>query len=272
MKKKYLVIIFILFLNAFLLAQSKYEPVINSRFTYLLIYQQDSTDINSIGSEVMFLFRGDQFSIFQSKNSYLKDSLFLILKSNPTQSIESLDLTEFPKSKFQYKILKPNKEKELIVFDKIFTDNYRYTEKKEFNWSLRPETAKINGFNCKKATTQYAGRDYIAWYTVEIPISDGPYKFNGLPGLIIKIADTKGHYNFELLSVSNIKEYEYPYLPTKNKIISTNKETYFIKLKEYRENIFNRISESGFTLDEENISKVKEKLKKQNNPIERFKE
>lgn len=33
----------------------------------------------------------------------------------------------------------------------------------------------------QKATCDFAGRKWIAWFTTEIPIQDGPYKFYGLP-------------------------------------------------------------------------------------------
>ena len=49
----------------------------------------------------------------------------------------------------------------------------------------------IKTYTCKKATTHFRGRDYIAWFTTDIPIVAGPWKFNGLPGLVIDIEDTR---------------------------------------------------------------------------------
>ena len=57
-------------------------------------------------------------------------------------------------------------------------------------------------FTCNKATTKYAGREYTAWYTLDVPISYGPYKFFGLPGLIIKIEESTGMYIWEMYSLS----------------------------------------------------------------------
>ena len=52
----------------------------------------------------------------------------------------------------------------------------------------------------QKAATSFAGRDWVEWLAPEIPISDGPYKFNGLPGLIVLLHDTRNHYRFALTS------------------------------------------------------------------------
>jgi GLPGLI family protein len=57
----------------------------------------------------------------------------------------------------------------------------------KFDWVLINETKKIGAFNCLKATCHFRGRDYIAWYTLEIPVSYGPWKFQGLPGLILEV-------------------------------------------------------------------------------------
>lgn len=72
-----------------------------------------------------------------------------------------------------------------------------------FSWALHPgQTEEIAGYNCSLATTEYGGRTYQAWYTTEVPISDGPYVFAGLPGLIVRIQDGEEWlYRFELTNI-----------------------------------------------------------------------
>ncbi len=60
----------------------------------------------------------------------------------------------------------------------------------KWSWKLQNETKKIGDFTCQKATIRFRGRDYIAWFTNEIPVTFGPWKFQGLSGLILEVYDT----------------------------------------------------------------------------------
>jgi len=71
----------------------------------------------------------------------------------------------------------------------------------EFDWKLGTETKTIGSFLCQEATTQFRGRIYTAWYTDEIPVSLGPWKFHGLPGLILEVEDETGEVSFKAQKV-----------------------------------------------------------------------
>jgi GLPGLI family protein len=68
---------------------------------------------------------------------------------------------------------------------------YKIKEERPLKWEILQEKSVYEGYNVQKASTVFAGRKWTAWFTNEIPISDGPYKFSGLPGLILKISDDK---------------------------------------------------------------------------------
>lgn len=56
-------------------------------------------------------------------------------------------------------------------------------------WIISKESKKIGRFDCTKATTNFRGRNYVVWYTTDIPVPYGPWKLKGLPGLIIEAYD-----------------------------------------------------------------------------------
>ena len=61
----------------------------------------------------------------------------------------------------------------------------------KWNWKLLGEKKKIGKFNCQNASIKFRGRTFIAWFTTDIPIGFGPYKFKGLPGLILEVYDSE---------------------------------------------------------------------------------
>jgi GLPGLI family protein len=92
------------------------------------------------------------------------------------------------------------------VWSSFLADGLQYVAEKkyQFKWILQNETKKIGKFTCNKATAQFRGRDYIAWYTTEIPLPYGPWKLQGLPGLILEGYDTTEEIYYYFKSI------EYP--------------------------------------------------------------
>ena len=81
---------------------------------------------------------------------------------------------------------------------------YRYTEPWPLmQWTLESEKQTICDYQSQRATCHWRGRDYEAWFTSAIPLKSGPWKFGGLPGLIMMIYDTKHLYTWEAVSVEN---------------------------------------------------------------------
>jgi GLPGLI family protein len=97
-----------------------------------------------------------------------------------------------PFDKFGNQIYFEKKPDSLYSRVKMIREYILVAEKnQQINWKLSEEEKKIQGFLCKKATCSYRGRSYTAWYSPEIPIPEGPYKFKGLPGLILEIEDDR---------------------------------------------------------------------------------
>ena len=93
-----------------------------------------------------------------------------------------------------YKNYPAGKVTQTSYFD--MTD-WRYEEDWEKpEWEIIDETKEIMGFQCFKATADYRGRRWTAWFTPEIPVQDGPWKLCGLPGLILEAVDSGNVYHF----------------------------------------------------------------------------
>jgi len=75
-------------------------------------------------------------------------------------------------------------------------------------WEIKSDTSTVLSYLCQKAITTFRGRTYEAWFTTDIPINNGPWKFGGLPGLILKISDKKQYFVFECIGIKNLIKVE----------------------------------------------------------------
>jgi len=73
-------------------------------------------------------------------------------------------------------------------------------------WKLSNDTLTVAGYLCKKANGTLYGRDYTVWYAQDIPSQFGPWKFKGLPGLIMKATSDDGDYDFTAVGIEHRNE------------------------------------------------------------------
>lgn len=82
--------------------------------------------------------------------------------------------------------------------------NYQYSERIPVqNWSIVSDTLTVCGYMCQKAMCSFRGRNYTAWFTPDIPVNNGTWKFGGLPGLILKVYGETQQYTFECIRIEN---------------------------------------------------------------------
>ncbi|RXJ50293.1 GLPGLI family protein [Gelidibacter gilvus] len=107
----------------------------------------------------------------------------------------------------------------------LLNSKYEVTVKEkdiDFNWQITNETKNIGKFICYKATTKnFRGRNYEAWFTYEIPVPAGPWKFHGLPGLILEIHDDKDLINITFSSIQEHADKKVDYsLPNAKEVLT----------------------------------------------------
>lgn len=101
--------------------------------------------------------------------------------------------------KFNYSDYNNNK---LVSTESVVYDEFNVTESiPVLKWKLIDSTKTIGNFECKLATTSFRGRNYSAWYTEKYPLKFGPWKFNGLPGLVVNIYDDTKRYSWIMNSI-----------------------------------------------------------------------
>lgn len=89
-----------------------------------------------------------------------------------------------------------------FVRKRILKDNVNL-----FDWKIEDNVNKnILGYNCIKATTKFRGRNYVVFFTKDIPIPDGPWKFNGLPGLILEVNEQDNRIYYLATEITSIDE------------------------------------------------------------------
>jgi GLPGLI family protein len=259
--------------TAFAFAQtnpSELTPI--DKVDYVCIYQldylRDSTDQESRKSEKMVLFIGKSVSKFQSLNAYIKDTINWNRKTDDMAVM--LAKIKGKSSRFAFNIYKNYPEGEITTTDRIYSDNFIYKEPLQLlKWEMTDDTTIYLGYHCQKAFTYYAGRDYEAWFTSEIPISEGPYKFNGLPGLIVKIKDTRNHYSFELISFVKSGEQSQIIFPDKN-YIKTNGKAFKKARIDFVENSVERMAQKGVRMNMDSETQKEMVKSSRNNYIEIF--
>ncbi|MDR5589060.1 GLPGLI family protein [Christiangramia sp. SM2212] len=273
--KNYL-LLFLLFLTYFVHSQN-FQDKAKYLAVYELTHQPDSTNKDWKKTERLRLYIGGKYSLFSSEGIVIKDSLMQnIDRSNRSMGAFARLQKQVPQTEFNYKIYKGIPSGKITYAEKIVKDTYRFAEEKNLmSWQILSESKRIAGYIVQKATTSFRGRNYTAWFTSDIPISEGPYKFNGLPGLILEIADEKKHYSFSLLEFKILnKPRSIDFEAEKFQKVSRKE---LRKAKEnYKRDPITAVEQNGITFKFEPGQREKlhkehlKKIEAENNPLEKI--
>lgn len=177
----------IILLSLFFLSQKFHSQDI--RINYNMTYKEDSLSSEITAKKMVLLIRGQESKFYPEKQYEL-------------DSIRNAGFKGFAVGDNSFTTIKKyNNVVSRYYF--ILRDVYKITEPTNLNWKIEKETVKKNGYSCQKATLNYKGRIWEAWFTSDIPIQEGPYVFKDLPGLIVYMKDKTNSYEF---SFSGLKK------------------------------------------------------------------
>lgn len=143
---------------------------------------------------------GRAFSKYNDYNDYRADSLMRTRDWDFTLG-EWYAFTNKHLSVFKPDIVCDMKRGKYTVNTNLLMDFCQYSDSTaRFVWTIRPDTMTICGYACRKAEATFRGRQWTAWYAPGIPLSIGPWKLNGLPGLIVRADDADGTHHMELVA------------------------------------------------------------------------
>ena len=177
----------------------------------ILFYQVATSQTHRFFYEVKFL--NDTI-----KKEYLEDIVVLDVNPENIKSYSNNNLVTDSLSKrggnnnnivltkFKNKIKRKIGSDIYQNFEMIYDNYYSIETADKMTWKISPEKMVIGEFNTQKAETDFGGRHWIAWFSTALPFPYGPYKFSGLPGLILKISDTENKYDFNFIKNRNFQD------------------------------------------------------------------
>ncbi len=216
----------------------------NNRVIYEYKFRPDSTKTDSIKTEWMYLDIDKKGSKYYSKSTFESDSTIVeSIKKQMASGSGNISVNRQRRGgeEINYEVEKTYPEYKTTLISSIGNDSYKVPEDRKITWKILPDKKKSGEFTTQKATADFAGRNWIAWFTTDVPIQDGPYKFSGLPGLIVEIYDQTESHKMELKGIKKITETTQEELNTqgkdipftRKKPIEVNRQQYIKQLKQY---------------------------------------
>lgn len=201
------------------------EVLDTTRFvvSYRMLYQQ-RPESEHPKEDLLLLEVGRNVTRFYSYKTWQTDSLVRV--TPPEQVLANLGSFH---SGVRDELFRDQAAGRLTHTDQIGMDYLLYTEPlPAIDWELEEGERTILGYACRRARCTFRGRNYEVWYAPDIAVSAGPWKFGGLPGLILAIRDDAGVLDLEATGVEQRVE---PIRMTDRNYMKTNRKKY-LELKQ----------------------------------------
>lgn len=185
-----------------------------ARVKYSFSHIRDTTQRDKPHTENMLLVIGQNASVYTSNDKITRDlelqkqlqdqiknqaggaNMSIKLERTNTKPVTDLDYFYFAK------------ENKFFTKERLFNNYLVEEEAPKINWKITKDTTSLSGIKCQKATTYFKGRNWIAWFAPSLPFQSGPWKLNGLPGLIVEAYDEKKEVQFLFAGMENVNKEE----------------------------------------------------------------
>lgn len=197
---KKLLISFILLVSFSSSLRAQENDTIKAVITYAFSHLRDTAKGAEPYTENMDLFLSTNSSWYKSAD---KDSIKALISANFVASGNKV-MTFIPYTTEQLFFDFSNQK--FSIVDRFLGDYIMEDDWPTINWQITDETSTISSLHCQKAIGEWHGRTYTAWFSSDLPYHAGPWKLNGLPGLIIEAYDTNKEVVFKFAGFSTIKD------------------------------------------------------------------
>jgi len=157
--------------------------------------------------DMMILRIGKNASDFYSYNTFMVDSLMQADINNGVPAMEMLaNKSKYGKPGLHYHILLNIPVNKITYTEKFISKSFKYEDiLNAQDWHIQSDTGIVLNYKVQKAACSFGGRNWTAWFAPDIPVSYGPWKFNGLPGLILSVEDDKKYFSFVMTALQYIQ-------------------------------------------------------------------
>ena len=210
-------IVSILLLASLAVRATAREPVLDRAYMkclYRYVYLND-TLTGKTKNDLLVLQIGTRISKCFSHYSNQVDSLSALPNGDMIigkMINDAMNNGEFMRGNYPHKrlktyIYKNYPERRMTVTDGLILQDYRYVDSLHTQiWTIGDSTREVLGYTCQQATADFRGRRWTAWFATDIPVSDGPWKLGGLPGLILEAYDEGQQHVFTAVGLERVKD------------------------------------------------------------------
>lgn len=180
---------------------------------------KDTLDVATY-DDLFILQVGKDISKFYSYYSFQADSLRKtpdgdkVWKEIFNKSLDDLKihrdrnrwLNSFVHSRSRTYVYKNYPSGEMTVTDAIRSDIFIYKDTLDAqNWTITDSVKTVLDYQCQMAECDFRGRHWTVWFTPDIPVSNGPWKLGGLPGMIMEAYDRGKQYYFVMIGLEQVE-------------------------------------------------------------------